>query len=293
MNPGQVLDAELLLASVANEIPESLRPNVVIIGSVATAWAFRELLGSGAVATKDIDLLLQPAVDAVATAERLGQNLLDESWQPQYKQGRPPGTPETSDNELPALRLAPPGMSTGWFVELMAMPTPGQTERRRWIRFRTASGDFGLPSFRYMPVAVHAADESPFGLRIAKPANMALAHLLEHADPDRTPVASLPNQPARFIKDIGRAVSLWWLANQGSVLAAQQWGGEWRTSLAAHHSSETAETLAAARKGLVALADYVREAHATARLGVLAPHGTSLDAYARAYEGLLRFVEQR
>jgi hypothetical protein len=40
------------------------------------------------------------------------------------------------------------------------------------------------------------------------------------------------------------------------------------------------------------LADYVRDAHEIARLGVLAPYGTSMDAFARAYEGLARFVEE-
>jgi hypothetical protein len=288
-----VLDAEALLAKVADQIPESLRPNVVIIGSVATAWSFRDLLGTGAVATKDIDVLLRPAVDAVATAERIGQLLLAERWQPQFPQGRQAGTPETPDDELPALRVAPPGTAAGWFIEMLAMPPADQTQRRRWIRFQTGQGHFGLPSFRHMPIAVHAAAESPFGLLIAKPANMALAHLLEHADPDRNPVASLPHQPPRFVKDLGRAVSLWWLANQQSVGAPLEWREAWRSTLTALHPSDTPATVNAARTGLLSLADYIREAHETARLGVLAPHGTTLAAFSRAYEGLRRFAEER
>jgi hypothetical protein len=288
----QLLDAEALLADVASQVPESLRPNIVIIGSVATAWAFRELLGTAAVATKDIDVLLQPAVDAVATAERLGQSLLDQRWQPRFLQDRFPGTPTTPVELLPALRVSPPDGRAGWFVELLAMPPADQTEHRRWTRFDTTLGHFALPSFRRMPIAVHAAEVSPFRLRIAKPANMALAHLLEHAEPDRTPVSSLPNQPPRFVKDVGRAVSLWWLANERSVLAAREWRDDWRANLVAHHATDTAETMAAARTGLAALANSVRDAHEIARLGVLAPYGTSQDAFSRAYEGLTRLVEE-
>lgn len=292
MTSDQLVDAAALLADISRQVPESLRPNIVIIGSIATAWAFRELLGSGAVATKDIDVLLQPAVDAVATAERLGESLLNQRWRPRFVQDRLPGTPETPDDELPALRVAPPDGHAGWFIELLAMPPADQTKRRQWTRFQTAHGHFALPSFRRMPIAVHAAEETPFGLRIAKPANMALAHLLEHAEPDRTPVSSLPNQPPRFVKDVGRAVSLWWLANQKSVLAAREWHDEWRANLIAHHPADTAATVAAACAGLEALADYVRDAHEIARLGVLAPHGTSLAAFSRAYEGLTRFAEE-
>lgn len=292
MIPTQLLDAEALLASVASQIPESLRHNVVIIGSIATAWSFRDLLGTAAVATKDIDVLLTPAVTAVATAETLGQRLLGERWQPQFTEERRPGTQETSVTDLPALRVAPPDGDAGWSVELLAMPPADQTERRRWTRFQTVRGHFALPSFRHMPIAVHAAELTRFGVAAARPANMALAHLLEHADPDRTPVASLPNQPPRFVKDVGRAVSLWWLANQKSVLATQQWREEWGSTLTTHHPSDADATLATARNGLAALADYVREAHEIARLGVLAPYGTTHDAFARAYEGLRQFAAE-
>jgi hypothetical protein len=50
--------------------------------------------------------------------------------------------------------------------------------------------------------------------------------------------------------------------------------------------------MAAACTGLATLANHVRDAHQIARLGVLAPHGTSLDAFSRAYDGLTRFTEE-
>jgi hypothetical protein len=108
MSSYQTLDADDLLRRMATQIPEPMRPNIVVIGSIATAWAFRDLSGSGAVATKDIDLLLQPAADAVATAASLGGSLLAEGWRPHFPGGRTPGTADTPDNSLPALRLVPP-----------------------------------------------------------------------------------------------------------------------------------------------------------------------------------------
>ena len=243
------------------------------------------------VATKDIDLLLQPAVAAVATATSLGQQLVDDGWEPQFPEGQRPGTESTADNDLPALRLAPAGGREGWFIELLAVPPDDQTSRKRFTRFVTESGHFGLPSFRYMPVAVTDAEESEFGLRIARPPFMALAHLLEHAEPDRTPVSSLSGRP-RFVKDVGRAIALWWLAGRESVVVDQEWSQAWNRLLAPTGPHDGADLKGGAAKGLASVSDYLREAHELAVSSVLAPHGTTLPAYRRAYDGLLAFTER-
>jgi hypothetical protein len=284
----QLLDASALLSRVAERVPLGLRANVVVIGSIATAWAFRDVSGTHSVATKDIDLPLRPAVDAVATAETLGRDLLKVGWTPKFPHGREPGKPDSPDDELPALRLCPPGNEAGWFVELLAEPPQGQTTRKHWRRFKTGAGVFGLPSFRYMRVAVQGAEQTGFGLRVARPSRMALAHLLEHADPDRTPISSLSSRPPRFIKDVGRAISLWWLAREQSAVASDLWQHEWTETLETLHPGDPTELKAAARKGLTSIADYLRDAHEIAIKGVLAPHGTTLDAWRRAYSSLLR-----
>lgn len=281
------LDADALLWRVAERIPTELRSNIVVIGSIATAWAFRDVAHTAMVATKDIDLLLRPSVSAVTTAEALGKQLLGEGWQPRFPNGMTPGTPLTPTGDLPALRVAPPGGEGGWFVELLCEPSQEQVARKQWHRFRTPQGDFGLPSFRYMPVAIHAALESPQGLRVARPANMALAHLLEHADPDRTPIAGLPGNPPRFVKDVGRAVALWWLAGQQSPLATRVWSGQWSDALQNLFPEAVGQHRAQARAGLSALTGYLREAHAVAVNSVLAPHGTTLDAFRRAHRSLM------
>lgn len=292
MNRYQELDAAALLQRVADRIPLALRPNVVVIGSIASAWAFRDISGTTSVATKDIDILLRPAIEAVATAHMLGQELLQDGWTSQFPNGMESGTAQTPDTDLPALRLSPPGDEAGWFVELLAEPPTGQTARRQWRRFSTEAGDFGLPSFRYMPVAVYGAEETEFGLRVARPACMALAHLLEHADPDQTPISNLPGQPPRFTKDVGRAISLWWLAGEQSVTAGGAWRKAWQETLTALYPTHMAEMQAAARVGLSNVADYLRESHQIALNGILAPHGTTLEAWRRAYASLLALIDQ-
>ncbi len=285
-----VLDASELLRRVAERVPDRLRANVVVIGSIATAWAFRDVSGTHSVATKDIDLLLRPSIDAVTAAEALGQELLDEGWQPRFPNGIDPGTPDTPVDQLPALRLSPPGTTDGWFVELLGEP-PDQSARKHWRRFHTAAGDFGLPSFRYMGVAVHGAEETDFGLRVARPANMALAHLLEHSVPDRTPISNLPGTPPRFTKDVGRAVALWWLAREQSSMAGNLWHAQWKDTLVALHPDSTAALHEAADSGARSITDYLRESHGIALNGVLAPHGTTLDAFRRAHASLLNLIE--
>lgn len=95
MNRNIELDSAVLLSRVAERVPPALRANVVVIGRIETAWALRDVSGTHPVATKDIDLLLRPAIDAIATAKMLVQELLDEGWQAQYPNGIQPGTADT------------------------------------------------------------------------------------------------------------------------------------------------------------------------------------------------------
>ena len=110
--------------------------------------AFRDVMDRRAVATKDIDLLLRPSVDAVSTAETLGAKLLAHRWSPHYPDGVLPATADTPDHALPALRLRPPEGDGQWFVELLAEPPAWQGDRKYWRRFETSSGTFGLHGSR-------------------------------------------------------------------------------------------------------------------------------------------------
>ncbi len=284
MTSSSILDAEVLIQHVAERIPLLIHPHVVVIGSIACAWAFRDVSQTAGVATKDIDILLRPSVNAVTNAVTLGERLLEEGWCPMFPNGIAHGNERTPTDELPALRLSPTD-GTGWFLELLAEPLEEQRDRKHWRRLVTGHGHFGLPSFRYMRVATHDAELTPFGLRVARPAQMALAHLLEHADPDRTEVraSGLP----RYLKDVGRAIALWWLAQEQSVLAADNWAMTWGNALNDLYPAERNICLNNAKRGLMSVESSLVDAHGLAALSVLAPHGTDVRAFERAYRSLL------
>ena len=101
----------------------------------------------------------------------------------------------------------------------------------------------------------------------------------------------IANNPPRFTKDVGRAIALWWLAREQSSEAAEQWAEEWRDCLATLYPSNNSNMRSAARIGLRSVADYLSVAHAIARSGVLAPHGTTLEAFRRAHLSLLDLIE--
>ncbi|WP_374604402.1 hypothetical protein [Arenimonas sp.] len=143
-----------------------------------------------------------------------------------------------------------------------------------------------------MPVAVFDAEVTPSGLSAARPAGMALAHLLEHATPDRTPISGLAGNPPRFAKDVGRAVALWWLARELSGEAEREWRDHWNALLAALYPGDETQTMEAARGGLDALDGYVRDADQIAMTSVLAPYGTPLPAFERARSDLRRMLER-
>jgi len=173
-------------------------------------------------------------------------------------------------------------------VELLGEPLLDQSERRRWRRFKTSSGLFGLPSFRFMGVAIHDPSDTDFGIRVAQPACMALAHLLEHADPDKTLISGMDNTP-RYFKDVGRAVALWWLAGEQAA-ARPGWRDAWLGALSALYSGKEQSINTMALTGLETIQNFQVETAAIAARSVLAPFSLSLRSWQRAYEGLHGFI---
>lgn len=136
--------------------------------------------------------------------------------------------------------------------------------------------------------------EAPVG-QVERPASMALAHLLEHAEPDRTPIAGLEGRPPRFAKDVGRAVAMWWLSGRQSPLADRAWLSEWSAAAGACLPARSDEAPGSnpagrARLALEALDGVHRESHAIAVRSLLAPHQVSFAAWRRAHQGLLEVV---
>ena len=62
--------------------------------------------------------------------------------------------------------------------------------------------------------------------------------------------------------------------------------------MTALYPNRMAEIQIAARAGLASVTNYLRESHQIALKGVLAPHGTTLEAWRRAYASLLRLINQ-
>ena len=286
MTNEQILSVEETLACVAHHVQTDLRNKIVIVGSVATAWAFRRLTQSTVARTKDIDLVLTPAVDAVVTAAHLAEQFLDAKWTPAYPNDLQPATKATQDEDLPALRLNPPDEHASWFVELLSEPPAEQTERRQWTRFVAHDRHFGLPSFRFLPVAIYSPDITDQGLRCARPACMALAHLLEHATPDRTPIKGMEGKPPRFVKDVGRAVSLWLLSNEMYGDAEAQWRALWIDICEKLLHRTPADMASEVAKALDHLQSEMRLAHEIASKTTLADRPFTLTAFARAVSSL-------
>jgi len=131
-----------VLAEVAAAVPPACRENVVIIGSLAVGYHFFQNDESKAVRTKDVDCVLEPFHAAVGAGQTITRQLLDAGWQRMLTGAhQDPGNAETPADELPAVRLYPPGVDAeseeAWFIELLTVPesaeeseTNGRTSQR-------------------------------------------------------------------------------------------------------------------------------------------------------------------
>lgn len=283
------VNPEFLLQTVAGGIPTDERDKVVVIGSIATSWAFRGLMDNSAVMTKDIDAVLRPAKTAVVTARSIGEDWIKHGWKPHYPEGQERGTSTTPTDRLPAMRLIPPNAMAEWFVELLGEPYPDQAGRREWQRFDTEFGSFALPAFRFMRVAIHNPALTEFGIRVATPACMALAHLLEHAEPDTTRIRAT-GEP-RFYKDVGRAQALWWLAGR-EVESREGWPDAWLSALNDLFPDDQEAMLRQALKGLEQIRFYQGESLAIAARSVLAPFPVTPESWQRAYDSLHGYISE-
>jgi len=247
-----------VLAQVAQAIPEDLRADIIIVGSLAASY---HLLKDSAqsVRTKDVDGMVSPHASAVASATRMTDRLLAGGWQPQASPDYDlPGTSQTQEDRLAVVRLRPPGVAA-WFLELLGAPptvaptatAPGRTSRR----MQTAGGHFALPSFAYLGLTQFEPTMSEFGLRIALPEMMALANLLHHPRIGDEVMSQLfANRTIkRSNKDLGRVVALAYLADRLDENALESWPPRWSQALKQMAPDQAEQLLVAAPDGLKAL----------------------------------------
>ena len=225
------LDPSLLFRTLCTDIPQDLRRDVFVTGSLAAAYAFKVRLLGQAVNTKDADLLVHPAgnVDSAGRmAERLLANRLASDGAVQGAGGAAGDTAR-----LWAIRLMPPG-SNDYFIEFLNVPVEEQGPLKLWIPVsldhREHGGWYGLPSFKFMGLLAWFRRASAEGLEYAGPEMMALANLLSHPAVNDVEIESGEFRGLRrCAKDLGRVLALAYLSGRDET---EGWPAAWREAMA-------------------------------------------------------------
>lgn len=238
------LDPKLIFDLIASHLPPDLRPHILVVGSLAAAYHFRDVLEFGSVTTKDADVVIQPA-GAIAECVAIAKRLLDLQWHLRIEKFRPCPSP---DGDLPAIRLSPPD-SNAYFIELLGFPDPGQVELKTWIPVELEDGWYGLPSFRFLGLTAHAPLRTQKQLTYAAPSMMALANLLSHSvlGTDRMSEPIGGRSLLRSAKDLGRVLALARLSSRAEV---ETWPTQWASALRATFPTEYPELARRAGDGL-------------------------------------------
>ena len=116
------LPARGVMQQVAEAIPKECHNDVIIIGSLAAGYHFFGNDPEGEVTTKVVDGMLSPNVRAIRSGKLIAERLFGAGWilRKDPKWGEP-GINSTPNDQLPILRLHPPG-NTEWFLEIAAAP---------------------------------------------------------------------------------------------------------------------------------------------------------------------------
>ena len=245
------LPARGVMRQVAEAIPKQCHREIIIVGSLAAACHF---FGEGGeVTTKDVDGMLSPHAHAIRNGKIIAERLFKAGWtlrkDPNWDK---PGDSATPVDQLPILRLNPPG-DTDWFLELAAAPAEGDTAPKTFTRLATETGHFTLYSFRFLALAEEDPLESEFGILYARPEMMALANLLHH--PRITPDLIAESNDKRSNKDLGRVLALAWLSTDKDPEALDAWHPRWLAALRKRFPQEWADLALRAGDGLRQLLD--------------------------------------
>jgi hypothetical protein len=247
------LPARGVMQQVAKAMPEERRREIIIVGSLAAAYHFFGRDPRHEITTKDVDGMLSPNAVAVRSGRIIAERLFATGWtlrrDPEWGE---PGDSSKPADELPILRLNPPG-NTDWYLELAAAPAEGDTDAKTFERVTTKQGDFALHSFRFLALAEEDPLETGFGMRYARPEMMALANLLHH--PRVAPELIKGTTDKRSNKDLGRVLSLAWLSMDEDSESLDAWHPRWLSALRKRFPGEWRKLALRAGDGLRQLLD--------------------------------------
>jgi hypothetical protein len=270
------LNPVAIFGSLCRDIPEELRKDMLVTGSLAAAYAYRAQLQGQAVNTKDADLLIHPAGNTTS-AQKMANRLLEMGWRPTDR-CKPLSECPPNPESLDAIRLMPPA-SNEYFIEFLNLPETEQPEQKKWIPVRLATGWYGLPSFRFMGLLTSFRQSSELGIEYAAPEMMALANLLSHPVITELKMESgdfggIP----RCAKDLGRVLALARLARREET---ENWPIRWRAAMQASFPRSWREHALRTRNGLrELLADdsLLEQARVTTDHGLLSGMSIDIDA---------------
>lgn len=279
-----LLDPNLLFDLIARHVPADLKPNILVVGSLAAAYHHRDKLRLQGVNTKDADVVIQPA-GAIQECKTIATRLLGEGWT-RTEVCVPKATPDA--DRLEAIRLYPPG-SRAYFIELLGFPAVGQTEIKNWAPVELADGWYGLPSFRYLGLTAIGRETAANGVMYATPSMMALSNLLSHPEIGTARMEGLVGgrKLLRSAKDLGRVLALARLAER---VETETWAARWDAALQATFPDEFTTLAMRAGDGLRELLEdpsAMDEARHAVDVGLLAQYQVTVEQMAALADQLL------
>jgi len=148
-----ILDPDALLEDVAQAIPRTLHAQLVVVGSIASAYAFRGLVAAGAVATKDIDVVVRPALNATAFATDIANELLRANWRPHFNIGMSAERHAPPRRSFPRYACVHPGITSigSWNSSAMHRGARGNSVSGSASRPRQAISDYRVSAICRSP----------------------------------------------------------------------------------------------------------------------------------------------